>query len=55
MVLLSAAVNMAANLENSGVATGLPKVSFKFQSQRKAMLKNVQISAQLHSFYMLGK
>ena len=28
---------MPANLENSAVATGLEKVSFSFQSQRKAM------------------
>ena len=34
---------MPANLEDSAVATGLDKVSFSFQSQRKAMLKNVQI------------
>ena len=30
-------LNMSANLENSAVATGLEKVSFSFQSQRKAM------------------
>ena len=45
---------MPANLENSPVATGLEKV-FSFQSQRKAMLKNVQIKAQLHSPHMLAK
>ena len=47
----SAALNMPANLENSAVATGQEKVSFKtsFQSQRKAMPKNAQITAQLHS------
>ena len=28
---------MATNLENSSMATGLEKVSFSFQSQRKAM------------------
>ena len=36
---------MPANLENSAVATGLEKV----QSQRKAMPKNAQTTAQLHS------
>ena len=33
---------MSANLENSAVATGLEKVSFSFQSQRKEMPKNAQ-------------
>ena len=33
---------MPANLENSAVATGLEKVSFSFQYQRKAMPKTVQ-------------
>ena len=46
---------MPANLENSAVATGLEKVSFIFQSQRKAMPKNVQTTAQLHSFHTLAK
>ena len=41
-------------LENSAVATGLEKV-FSFQSQRKAMAKNVQTTAQLHSSHMLAK
>ena len=40
---------MPANLENSAVATGLEKNQFSFQSQRKAMLKNAQTTAQLHS------
>ena len=50
----SAALNMPANLENSAVATGLEKV-FSFQSQRKAMPRNVQTTAQLHSSHMLVK
>ena len=33
---------MPASLENSAVATGLEKVNFSFQSQRKAMTKNAQ-------------
>ena len=46
----SAAFNLPANLENSAVATGLEKVSLKNdQSQRRAMPKNVQTAAQLHS------
>ena len=47
----SAALNMPANLENSAVATGLEKGSF----QRKAMQKNAQTTAQLHSSHMLVK
>ena len=39
---------MPANLENSAVATGLEKL-FSFPSQRKAMPKNPQTIAQLHS------
>ena len=45
---------MPANLENSAVATGLEKVSFH-SSQRKAMPKNAQTTAQLHSSHMLVK
>ena len=44
---------MPANLENSAVATGLKKGQFSFQSQRKAMPKNAQTTAQLHSSHML--
>ena len=38
---------------SSGHRTG--KGKFSFQSQRKAMPKNVQITAQLHSSHMLAK
>ena len=38
---------------SSGHRTG--KGQFSFQSQRKAMLKNVQTTAQLHSSHMLAK
>ena len=38
---------MPVNLENSAVSTGLEKVSFHL-TQRKAMPKNVQTTAQLH-------
>ena len=44
---------MPANLENSAVVTGLEKGQFSFQSQRKAVLKNAQTTAQLHSSHML--
>ena len=45
---------MPTNLKNSAVATGLEKV-FSFQSQRKAVPKNVQTTTQLHAFHMLAK
>ena len=38
---------------SSGHRTG--KDQFSFQSQRKAMPNNVQITVQLHSFYMLAR
>ena len=38
---------------SSGHRTG--KGQFSFQSQRRAMLKNVQTTTQLHSFQMLAK
>ena len=41
--------------KNSAVATGLEKVSFSFQSLRKAMPKNAQTTAQMHSSHMLAK
>ena len=51
-----AALNMPANLENSAVATELKKIGqFSFQFQRKAMPKNVQTTAQLHSSHTLAK
>ena len=37
---------MPANLENSAGATRTGKGQFSFQSQRKAMPKNVQTTAQ---------
>ena len=38
---------------SSGHRTG--KAQFSFQSQRRAMPKNIQTTAQLHSFHMLVK
>ena len=46
---------MSTNLENSAVASGLEKVQFSFQSQRRAMPKNVQTAIQLDSFHMLAR
>ena len=46
---------MPANLENSAMATGLEKSHFSFQSQRKAVPKNAQTTAQLHSSHTLVK
>ena len=40
---------MPANLENSAVVTGLEKFSFHSNSQRKAIPKNAQTTAHLHS------
>ena len=34
---------------------GTGKGQFSFQSQRRAMPKNVQTTAQLHSFHMLAR
>ena len=45
---------MPENLENSAVATA-GKGKFSLQSRRKAMPKNVQTTAQLHSFHTLVK
>ena len=44
---------MPADLENSGHRTG--KGQFSFQSQRRAMPKNAQTTAQLHSSHTLAK
>ena len=44
---------MPANLEKSAVATGLDKSQFSFQSQGKAMPRNDQTTAQLHSSHTL--
>ena len=51
-MLISAALSMSAGLEKSnGHRTG--KGHFSFQSQRKAMPKNIQTTAQLHSSHTL--
>jgi len=45
---------MTANLGNSAVATGLEKGSFH-SNLKKAMPKNAQTTAQLHSSHTLEK
>ena len=45
---------MPTNLENSAVGPRTGKGQFSFQSQRKAMPKIAQTTAQLHSSYMLA-
>ena len=51
MILLKCCINIPANLEISSVTTGLERW-FSFESQRKALPKNVQTNSQLHSFHM---
>ena len=46
---------MPANLENSAEGTGLKKASFHSNPKKKAMPKNVQTTAQLHSTHTLAK
>ena len=46
---------MPANLENSAVATEIETDQFSLQSQRRAMPKNVQTTAKLHSSHTLAK
>ena len=52
MMLLKCCTHYASKFEklSSGYRTG--KGQFSFQSQRKAMPKNVQTTAQWHSFHM---
>ena len=44
---------MPVNLENPAVATRLEKVSFH-SSHKKELTKNVQTTAELHSFHTLA-
>ena len=55
MMLLKCCTQYASKFGklSSGHRTG--KGQFSFQSQRKAMPKNAQTSAQLHSSHMLAK
>ena len=47
--------SICQHLENSAVDTRLEKGQLSFQYQRKAMPKNIQTTAQLHSSHMLAK
>ena len=47
--------SICQHLENSAVDTRLEKGQLSFQYQRKAMPKNAQTTAQLHSSHMLVK
>ena len=49
----SAALNMPANLEHSVSSYRTGKGQLSFQSQRRAMSKNVQTTVQLHSLHRL--
>ena len=55
MLLLKCCTQHGTKFENlsSGHRTG--KGQFSLQSHRKAVSKNIQITAQLHSFQMLAK
>ena len=55
MMLLKCCIQYASKFGklSSGHRTG--KGQFSFQSQRRAMAKNVQTTTQLHSFHMLTK
>ena len=55
MMLLKCCTHYASKFEklSSGYRTG--KGQFSFQSQRKAMPKNVQTTVQMHSFHMLSR
>ena len=47
--------SVSANLKDSALANRTRKVQFSLQSQRKAMPKKIQTTAQLHSCHMLAK
>ena len=46
---------MPANLENSAVVTELEKVSFHSNPKERQCQRNVETTAQLHSFHMLAR
>ena len=46
---------MPANLENSAAATGLEKIGFHSNPKEGQWHKNVQTTAQLHSFHIASK
>ena len=46
---------MPASLENSAAVTGLEKVSFHSNPKERQCQRNVETTAQLHSFHMLAR
>ena len=48
-------LSMSAHSENPAVATGLEQSQFSSQFPRRAVLKNTQTTAQLHSSHTLVK
>ena len=54
-MLWNAALNMPADLENSAVGHRTGKGQFALQFKSKAIPKNVQTTARLHSSHMLAK
>ena len=52
--VVSAALNMSANVENSAVATGLEKVSFNY-NPKEGQYQSVQTVAHLHLVHMLAR
>ena len=55
MMLLKSCTQYVSKFGKLGSGHRIGKGQFSFQSQRKAMPKNVQTAAQLHSFHMLPR
>ena len=55
MMLLKFCMQYARKFRKLSRGNRTGKCQFSFQSQRKAMPKNVQTMAQLHSFHILAK
>ena len=54
-MLLKCCIEYASTFEKLGSGHWIGKGQFSFQSQRKAVQKNVQTTALLHSFHMLAR
>ena len=55
MMLCKCSTQYASKFEKLSSDHGTGKGQFSFQSQRKAITKNIQITIQLHSFHMLAR
>ena len=55
MMLLNFCTQYASKFGKLSSGHRIGKGQFSFQSQRKAMTKNVQTTAQMHSNHMLAK